>query len=268
MAFKQGADCLVHGTVHPFEAGAPAREVRVTVTTAHERIDKRLRVAGRRYWQKTPVGLVPSNPEPLQATPLCYEYAFGGVDTRARELEPRNPVGMGFSARPGGAKGAELPRIEYPDDTLTHWSKRPRPAGLGPIAPGWEPRRALTDELDIDALNEGRCPYPQNVPRPIHNVAPPDQRLDQPITGGERIDIEGVGIADREAITVELPMLAPVACVVDRQSTKPLPMTCDTLIVDADAGTLDQVWRGTVIDGPNDRKQRWAIIAAPSEEAA
>lgn len=268
VAFKDGADCLFHGTAHPLQPGATAREVRVSVTNGEGGFDKRLRVAGRRQWRATIVGMVPSEPRPLEATPVIYEHAFGGADVAAHEIERRNPVGTGFSARRGGAKGAELPRIEYRDDTMTRWGQRPRPAGLGPVPPGWQPRRAAIEQLDQNAAANGRCPYPEPLPQGLYNVAPTDQQLDAPLRGGEHVYLEGIGVASGGPVTLSVPTAAPAACVATETETERLPLALDTLIVDADSATLDCVWRGSVAEPIKERNRRWAVITERSREAA
>jgi hypothetical protein len=268
VAFKDATDCLFHGTARPLQPQATAREVRVAVAGDRDRIDKRLRVAGPRHWQATPVGLVPSRAEPLEPTPVDYTHAFGGVDIKARGMERRNPVGMGFSERRRGAKGAALPRVEYLNAPMTRWSQRPAPAALGPLAPGWQPRRQRLDGLDYEALADGRCPYPDPIPGRLFNVAADDQQLEQPLSGGESVYIEGMGLASRSPVRLILPGTAPVAGVATRRDAQRVPLVCDTLIVDADAGTLDLVWRGHVTNQVTDQQKRWVVVAPPKEAAA
>lgn len=266
--FKTGTDCLFYGTARPPRDGMRGCGVRVTANTAAGGFDKSLRVAGRRYWQRSPVGLVPSKPEPVQPTPLCYEYAFGGVDRKARELETRNPVGMGLNERRITAKGAELPRIEYPKAAMTSWSKRPPPAGLGPIAPGWEPRRRRNDQLDTEALAAGLCPYPDPVPEGLYNTAPEDQRLPAPVTGGERLMLTGFGQACPSPIQLTLPKPDLHLRVTDGHHASTVELTTDTVEIDADAGTLDLLARARVPDSELDTQSRWLVLTRDDNDQA
>ncbi len=267
--FKHGAECLFHGTVHPLQPGRQlAQEVAVALEAPPGGFSKRLRVSGRRVWESTLLGLLPGNPEALEPTPLRYEYAFGGVDVRRRELEPRNPVGRGFSATRAGAKGRELPRIEYPDEPVTRWSQRPRPAGLGPLAAGWEPRRAQSADVNPELAGQGLCPYPDPLPPALFNVAPKDQRLPRPFAGGERLRIRGFGIASAQAITFELPWLEPRAQVIGSGPHRSIALAGDTMELDADAATLDFTWRGSTPASRSAPVTGWVAVSGAAEATA
>ncbi|HEY8376858.1 MAG TPA: DUF2169 domain-containing protein, partial [Nannocystis sp.] len=90
-------------------------------------------ITGPRRYLRGVADLRPSAPEPFERVPLRYEHCAGGP------VEPRNPVAF------AGARDAldrPLPQIEDPRHPLTSWRDRPPPAGFGPIARSWLPRRA------------------------------------------------------------------------------------------------------------------------------
>lgn len=262
--FKQGAECLIHGTVHPAAAGQRARGVRVALEAPGGGWCKQLRVTGRRRWQRTALGLVPGEAEPLQPTRLRYEYAFGGVDVRCRALEVRNPVGMGFAASRRGAAGAELPRIEYQDEPVSRWGQRPRPAGLGPVAVDWQPRRGLMAACDDEAAAAGLCPYREPVPADLFNAAPADQRLPGPFAGGERLSLEGIGCWGGAAVLLSLPAFAPrLRLTSGSGGPRDFQAACDTAQVDADAGTLDMVARACLPWNRLSAETGWVLVRPP-----
>lgn len=266
--FKAGGEWLAHGTAMPQRPEQRARLVTVTLATPRDTWTKSLQVTGRRCWQRTLFGLVPGPAEPLAPTPLCYELAFGGVDTEGRALEPRNPIGMGLHASRQTAADAELPRVEPAGTALTRWSQRPEPGGFGPIPPGWQPRRALAADIDEEAAAAGRCPYPEPVPEPLFNAAPEDQRLPDAFRGGELLTLDGFGLAGPTPVTIIVPAFRPPVRLVTADGAAALATVCDTLVMDADEGTLDLVARASVACPRVDPVAGWLVVSDPEAAAA
>ncbi len=83
--------------------------------------------------------------------PLVYERAFGGVDQKSKHPERDwywpNPVGTGFAVSRDNLSGVPLPNVEYPDQLITSWNDRPKPAGFGAVAAHWQPRVGLAGHL-------------------------------------------------------------------------------------------------------------------------
>ena len=124
--------------------------------------------------------IVFSEPEPFETLWLCYENAYGGVDTsltpqRQPLLDrlgpppgayPRNPVGKGYVVHgdPTVLESLELPNVEHPSFRVTpdnlvagsveRWWAQPLPWACDWFAKDWYPRAsfygALPEHLPID----------------------------------------------------------------------------------------------------------------------
>jgi hypothetical protein len=178
---KTTVDVLVHGHVHaPGERPVPELLTELQVG-AHLLFRKAIRAVGPRRWEPARQGWRLSAPEPFVRIPLRYEQAFGGAG------DPRNPVGRGFIARVEDVPGSLAPLLEDPDERITDWQQRPRPAGFGPIAPHWSPRRELAGSFD-EAWRRERMPLPPQGADPRHaRSAPVDQQL--ALVGGEAVQL-------------------------------------------------------------------------------
>lgn len=181
---KPGTDLLIQGEAFA-PAGRPTTSCTVSVRIGP--IAKSLLVTGDRVWERGLVGPAVSSPRPFLSVPLIFERAFGGTIRQPDETtvcEPRNPVGCGL--RGGRSHSAmletPLPNIEDPRDRAT-------PAGVGPVAPSWEPRCRMGGTYD-DVWRRTRAPYlPDDFdPRFLH-VAPADQICATPLAGGELVEL-------------------------------------------------------------------------------
>ncbi len=147
---KLAADITLNSVAHA-PHGQPAADWLVEVRVG--RAAHSIRVTGPRSWKSSLLfdwQLTP--PQPTLSVPLHFEYAFGGkYSTRDEEIIfEQNPVGMGF-ADPRFADRQQLipaPQIEYPHDPVIHFGKTYQPAGFGPIAKHWLPRRMFCGTAD------------------------------------------------------------------------------------------------------------------------
>ncbi len=241
---KPGTEVILVGTAYPSHPEATEQEVSLRVEAGRSSLHKTLTVTGRRVWLPSLLGMAPGPPARMEPTPLVYELAYGGVDDSGAELvlEPRNPAGTGFLERRKSLFGRPAPVIEDKRALLS--SASPAPAGFGPIPPHWSPRRELAGTHD-DAWSRERAPIrPLNFDPRHHCCAPPDQWLETPLLGDEAIEVLG---ATREgAWRFRLPRFAPEFNVTIRGETTVRDTHLDTLLIDADAGTVELSWRITV----------------------
>jgi hypothetical protein len=183
---KRTTDVLVLGRAYAPGAN-PVAQLDVGFRVGPVR--KVLRVFGNRKW--TASGM--SAPEPFRTMALVYERAFGGVDARSghpeRDWEWRNPVGTGFAASSGAARGQQLPNIEYPENPIRNWSDRPAPAGFGPICAHWQPRASFAGTYD-DGWRRTRQPLlPDDFDERFFQCAPADQQSPNFLNGGEPVTL-------------------------------------------------------------------------------
>ena len=186
----------------------------------------------------------------------------GGAE---KVLGHRNPAGTGFLERRKSLFGRPARVIE--DKCALLSSASPAPAGFGPIPPHWSPRRELAGTHD-DAWSRERAPIrPLNFDPRHHCCAPPDQWLETPLLGDEAIEVLG---ATREgAWRFRLPRFAPEFNVTIRGETTVRDTHLDTLLIDADAGTVELSWRITVpLPRKTDHLEKVLVYGIPPLPAA
>jgi len=190
---KCNTDVLLEGVAYaPYRRPTPRVEVRLRVG----KIDKALVVHGDRQIEGGFVGVTASPPRPFTEMSITYERAFGGTDESdpdpARHgWEDTNPVGAGFATRPEHALGKPAPNVEYPGAPYNS-CRSGRPAGFGPLASHWQPRRKLAGTYD-QRWEDTRMPLlPEDFNDLFFQSAPPDQQSQGFLRGGERVHLENL----------------------------------------------------------------------------
>jgi hypothetical protein len=188
---KPTTDVILHGHAYaPFGKRAKHVDVRLRVAG----IIKTLRVFGDRYWDRGLVALRKTNPEPFEKMPVIYERAYGGIDQKSGDpqkhgWERRNPVGTGFAVEANHLIGQKLPNIEYPEELISGWKDRPRPAGFGPIAGDWSPRIQQAGTYDDNWKKERYPLFPSDFNERFYLCAPEDQQAPTYLAGGETVEL-------------------------------------------------------------------------------
>ncbi|KAI5916440.1 MAG: DUF2169 domain-containing protein [Nitrospira sp.] len=199
---KAGVDVLVQGTVHAPQ-GKPAQEVLVGLDVDGRR--KILRVHGERQWIRRAgiVGL--SEAQLFTEMPLTYEFAFGGFDpVDENDHDERNPAGRGYAKKSSRLVDRPAPRIEYVDNRAD--GPQPRPAGFGPVARHWLPRRTLAGTYD-DKWKEERLPLlPTDFDERFFLAAPEDQQFTR-LPQQALVRVAGMS-ADGSQLTFRIPRIA------------------------------------------------------------
>lgn len=239
---KPGTDVLLLGTAYP-PAHRAVTEMYVRLRVGP--VDKAVRVHGRRVYQRHgALGVAPGPAAPLAPTPLVYDRAYGGVDHSdhaAPLVDRRNPAGVGVARDPLRLVGTPAPEIEDPLAPLT--SAQPAPAGFGPIAPDWEPRVRLAGTYD-ERWRRERAPVPPLDWDPRHGCSAPEgQWCEAPLVGDEPVEV--VGATPEGRWQFQLPRYAPLFGVTVRGKLAALPTHLDTVLIDADAGTVELSWRAS-----------------------
>jgi hypothetical protein len=150
-------------------------------------VQKIVRVSGDRAWGT----LDPASPQPFVRMPLLYERAFGGRDHKSdhpeRDWDWRNPVGTGFAVSRANLVGVSLPNIEYPEDTVSSWKDRPRPAGFGALDSYWQPRVSFAGTYDDRWMKTRQPLLPDDFDERFFQIAPADQQSPGFLRGGEPV---------------------------------------------------------------------------------
>ncbi len=237
---KARGDVVVVGHAYaPHGVPVDALACRVTVGP----MTRALRITGERLWTGSLASPRAGAPAPLMRVPLRYELA-------ARTLA--NPVGLDLElAAVIGARA--LPSIELVGASGDPYAL----AGFGPIAPGWATRTSTVGSgtawaRELSPLDPGpaalrvRAPLPDAVDAAFFNVAPPHQRLEA-ITMGQEIVLENLD-PELPLIETRLPYCVPQAFYEHPASAAPapIPLACDTLVIDSDRRLAIVSWRGEV----------------------
>ena len=237
-------------------------------------IDKRLAVAGDRFWQNQ----VPSAPLPFTTMPLDWTRAFGGP------AEPRNPYGKGAAPLPahGQARPVHpLPNIETFGQMMRSPSERPVPAGFLPMDVTFAQRRARAGTFDKRYLDEYFPGMPADMDPAFFNVAPEDQWAPGFFRGDEDFLLENMH-PEQARIEGRLPGLV-VRVFVTRHDgrgastaappaapppLREIPLRCDTVWLFPTAGIGAVVFHGSMPVGEDDAADIGHLVAACEDPAS
>jgi uncharacterized protein YjbI with pentapeptide repeats len=247
--FKPRADVVLVGTAHR-PSGDEFGAFRVGLRVGG--LSKQLLVTGDRAFSRGILTNSISQPMQVTSLPIIYENAFGGPGYE------QNPIGKGI-------KGDALPNIEYPGQQMKSPYDKPRPAGFGPIAADWEPRKRKIGSYRRDYLTEHWPGFPADFDWSYFNAAPDDQQVEGYLRGDEEIVLENLH-SERSLYTTRLPGSRMVCVRKDHGGACSLvPLHLDTLWINADEQKCVLVWRGqTEIATPECFEiERIGILAEP-----
>lgn len=254
---KPATDVVLIGHAHAPKAGTDVIDVGIKVGP----VQKIVRVFGDRQWVKDGGQIITTRPRPFERIPLIYERAFGGWDKSAADesrwtFEPRNPVGRGFdgSLRAAASGAVPLPNIEDPAALIRNYGDRPPPAGVGFVAPHWQPRAQYAGTYD-EAWQAQRKPLlPTNFDRRFFNAASPGLIAPGFLRGDEEVIV--VNAAATPQLRFRLPGVPPPICDLHfrKRPAERLPTRLDTVIVNTDDNLLLMLWRNYAVvpGGPHE----------------
>ncbi|MDB4989711.1 MAG: hypothetical protein JWN04_4889 [Myxococcaceae bacterium] len=204
-------------------------------------------VFGDRRWVKG-VLLTSSRPLPFERIPIRYEHCFGGSaapgsSARIIQASERNPVGCGLVLSSKTVDGQPLPNFELPSARIQDPTDYPLPAGFGPVARHWQPRRGLAGTYD-EAWVRKRAPYwPNDFDLRFFSSAPPALCAVPHLVGGERVSI--VGAHPDGNVQFVLPQLRLSAKINLRHESVRKPMILDGLLLEPDEGHFTMTFRAS-----------------------
>jgi hypothetical protein len=241
LAVKPGTDVLVDGLAHA-PGGKPAPSVPVALRVGGA-IDKRLLVHGTRAYYRGAFGLRASKPLPFTSRPIVYESAFGGADLsdpdpKRQRMDPRNPVGKGVAVRPEALVDTEAHAVEY----LEGDPAKRGPAGFGPIAPSWSPRRELAGTYDERWESTKKPLLPDDYDERFGLSTPADQRPAKPLRGGELLEL--VHLTPGGLLRFALPKVYLVFTTRFGRRREEHRAALTTVFVEPERRRLSLVWQG------------------------
>ena len=278
--FKLATDVVVNATAHA-PNGRPTESFIASVQVASAQgglARKDILVIGDRVSRhREGASPVFTEPEPVTTMEVRYERAYGGMDIYSDPKLPcpygRNPLGRGFviANTPRAVDGLELPNLEDPNDLLTparlclghfvHWERQPMPQTFGWVPKHWRPRAELAGVMPGDRAVE------QQLRQAYALVVPADQRemytqtrlpdmdfrffngaspgLVLPfLTGGEWVRL--INLTPDGELRLQLPIERPKLGLDVGAGVQEPEVALHTVMIRADEGQLDLVWRGAV----------------------
>jgi uncharacterized protein YjbI with pentapeptide repeats len=240
-------------------------------------IDKRVAVAGDRFWQNQ----VPSAPQPFTTMPIDWSRAFGGVGF------DRNPHGKGAApVEVDGRAVHPLPNIETYGQMMRSPNERPAPAGLLPMDVTFSQRRARAGTYDKRYLEDFFPGMPADMDPAFFNVAPEDQWAPGFFRGDEDFLIENMH-PEQPRIEGRLPGLVVRIFVTfaSRSSTtnalsrtaahapepgplREIPLRCDTVWLFPSAGLGAVVFHGAIPVTEDDAADIGHLLSACEDPSA
>ncbi|MFT3925146.1 MAG: DUF2169 domain-containing protein [Myxococcales bacterium] len=241
---KPSTDVLVEGSAY-----APRRqrvsEVQVSLRTSE--FEKSLLVYGPRvYFMNNLGGLGVSDAEFFESFPIRYEDAYGGSDLTdpdpgKQRFDARNPVGKGVTAQLMRLHHQPAHRIEYTSGSVTSRG----PAGFGPLASFWSPRRERGGTYD-DRWDKKKKPLlPDDYDEKCLLSAPDDQRPARPLAGGEHVQLVNMTPCGR--LTLQLPKIYLTFSSTFGERNEEHRSRLGTVIIAPDDGKLMLVWNTSLV---------------------
>ena len=188
---KSATDVLLFGHAYA-PGGKPVNRMRVAIKVAN--IYKELHISGNRKWLDSPNGILISGAEPFNMMPITYERGFGGMDLthqdpKKHDWDLRNPAGCGFAVCEEHLIGKPVPNIEDPKSLVNRFLQGSTPAGFGPIAGHWAPRRRYIGTYDEKWEKHRQPLLPEDFDERFYQCAPEDQQVPGYLKGGEQVDL-------------------------------------------------------------------------------
>ena len=243
---KPFGEVIVVGTAHP-PAGQVATRyaVRVGVGTW----GKAVTVHGDRAWNMEELLDKPGPADIAGPIPLSFARAWGGAGVAG------NPLGF-------GADGERVPNLELPDRPIIGRHPGGNPAGFGPIPPDWPQRKQHAGMPGKKGVASWWPWAPPQFDERFWMATLPDQWVEGYFRGDEPVELVHLHPEQPEwrtalpgqrarVFVLRLADDAPLSSfrhgrLSDARATfEELPLVLDTLFIDADAGEMTLVWRGS-----------------------
>lgn len=174
------SEYLVSGSAYNPDPECATCGVGVRIGALH----KRLLVHGERYWDGNDI-VVPARR--FESLPLGWQHTWGGPTFA------ENPLGMGIENHEVDGHAIRLlPRIEYPQHTLTSSRAQGVAAGLGPIDGMWPQRAAKRGTYDQRWFTEEFPAIASDADWTTFNAASADQQQAEAFRGDEAYAFQGL----------------------------------------------------------------------------
>ena len=241
---KLSTDIIVKGSALALD-GHMVSAVPVEVQVG--RAVKRVYVFGNRYWD----GVKISSPEAFESMPIVYENTYGGQLTgdsgTILDTELSNPVGRGLAGCQKILNGEiPFPNVEDLTQRITSPNDKVVPAGLGYVAPNWQPRVGFVGTYD-DTWSKDRAPFfPLDFNTRFYSMASSGLVYPGYIHGSEPVSIRGMNLAGD--LEFNLPEVSLNVRVEERgQDNVNLKLNIETLEILPNDLELNLTWKAIYI---------------------
>ena len=191
---RAATDVFVLGKAYPPVAGN-GTEARVEIGIGLE-FSSEILVRGDRRWVRQGADLVASRPEPFDAIPLTWEYAYGGkcASDTGDFAFPTNPHGRGLYLTAEQAEGGVLPNLEHPQWPVRTWQDRPEPVAMSPLGVDSGFRALRAAQFDTASVP----PKVLKIRQQFFNNAAPRMMTARAIDPDAAVHVQGVRPGGRE----------------------------------------------------------------------
>lgn len=243
-AVKEGTDVGLVGMAHPVASRESKEAGRAYAWLQIGLMKKVIQIWGPRTYRLAWGEVSPSEPGPLEPTPLRYDLCYGGFDTDGATCE-ENPYGRGFGKDRTALVGKPAPQLEPVYDPLGRAPKdHPSHGVFAPIPAQWEPRNKLRGTHDFEWMRERNPVAPLDFDPHFENWSTPALYSKTPLRGDEPIEVAGV--LPEGPWRFQLPHY-PIefASTIDGEKFTH-PTHLDGILIDADERVVELAWRAVI----------------------
>jgi len=244
---KSRCDILLNATAYA-PGGKPVTNIIVGARVGSW--SKTFTVVGDRAWNVGVGGITATPPAAFERMSLSYDRAFGGSDTRSRDISEHdafrsNPVGRGFHKilKKEYVDGSPLPNTEETGQPVTRVNGAYRPQSFGVVGRQWEPRYRFGGTYDQKWRDEIFPFLPHDFDEQYFQAAPADQQIAKPNADQVVTLINLTPDGRRDFV---LPYFrAPVHVFPRRGPREDLFAEVDTILIEPDLARVLVTWRAT-----------------------
>jgi len=235
---KATTDVLLEGSAYA-PHGRATRSVPVTLRVGG--LQKSLVVYGPRVYFRSMGTLAISSPVAFEVQPIRYEHAFGGADLESAEpsehrYDARNPVGRGVVSRTEKLIDQPAHSVEHADG-----SAQRAPAGFGPIASFWSPRRERAGTYGEQWEKTRKPLLPADYDERHLQCAPEDQWSARHLYGGEPVAL--LNLSPHGPLQFALPKISLVFATRFGSRREIHQGRLGTVLIQPDVDRLQLVWQ-------------------------
>jgi hypothetical protein len=208
-------------------------------------IEKTVIVHGPRVYYEGVTGMAITRGTAFAQRPMRYEDSYGGSDMSdpdpdRQRMDLRNPVGKGVAGSKARLLNTPAHSIEY---TLGDPDKR-GPAGFGPLASYWTPRRDWAGTYDEAWASRKKPLLPDDYDERFVLSAPEDQRPRSHLRGGEIVSL--INATPNGVLHFALPKIFLTFATAFGRKREDHRARLGTVVIEPDDRKLKLIWQSSI----------------------